>query len=249
LSDWIALLIAAPVIGSFLGVVIRRDADFARIARGRSHCEHCGAELKVRDLVPIVSWLALKARCRTCGAKLSPFYLAVEVAAVVIVAWAMTVQRDWLLVLSAVFGWSLLALSWIDTRTLRLPDSLTLPLLLLGLAAAPFFDSESWIGHFIGAGASYAVFASLALLYRRIRGVEGLGLGDAKLAAALGGFVSWQGMPGTVLIAATLGVLFALSRAIIGTPITRAEPIPFGPFLCLGAWITWLYGPLIPGWN
>jgi leader peptidase (prepilin peptidase)/N-methyltransferase len=246
---WIPLLVAAPFVGSFLGVVILRDADFASIARGRSHCEHCGAELKIRDLVPIVSWLALRARCRTCGARLSFFCPAVEVAAVIIVAWAMTVQRDWLLVLSAFFGWILIVLSWIDMRTLRLPDSLTLPLLLLGLAAAPFLDSENWIGHFIGAGASFVIFAALTFLYRRIRGVEGLGLGDAKLAAALGAFVSWQGMPGTVLMAAVLALLFVLSRALIGNPIARAEPIPLGPFLCSGAWITWLYGPLIPGWN
>jgi len=76
-----------------------------------------------------------------------------------------------------------------------------------------------------------------------------LGLGDAKLAAALGAFVSWQGMPGTVLIAAIVALLTVLSRALAGKPIARAEPIPFGPFLCLGAWITWLYGPLTPGWG
>jgi leader peptidase (prepilin peptidase)/N-methyltransferase len=248
LSGWIPLLIAAPFIGSFLGVVIMRDGDFTRIARGRSRCEHCNAELEVRDLIPIVSWLVLRARCRTCGAKLPLFYPSVELAAVLVVIWAMTVQRDWLLILGAVFGWFLIALSWIDLRTLRLPDSLTLPLLMLGLAAARFFDPEDWIGHLIGAGASFAAFAALAILYRRLREVEGLGFGDAKLAAALGAFVSWQGMPGTVLIAAMLALLAVLIRALIGKPIARAEPIPFGPYLCVGGWITWLYGPLLPGW-
>jgi leader peptidase (prepilin peptidase)/N-methyltransferase len=248
LSAWIPLLIVAPFIGSFLGVVILRSADFARFARGRSHCEHCGVELNVRDLIPVASWLVLRARCRTCGAKLSLFYPAVELAAVLIVVWAMIVQRDWLLVLSAVLGWFLIALSWIDWRTLRLPDSLTLPLLLLGLVAARFFDPEDWIGHFVGSVASFAVFAALTLFYRRIRGVEGLGLGDAKLAAALGAFVSWQGMPGTVLMAALLALAAVFSRSLMGKPIARAEPIPFGPFLCVSAWITWLYGPLMPGW-
>jgi leader peptidase (prepilin peptidase)/N-methyltransferase len=244
---WIPLLIVAPFIGSFLGVVIMRDADFARIANGRSHCERCGVELKLRDLIPIASWLVLLARCRSCGARLSLFYPSIEIAAVLAVAWPMTVQRDWLLVLSAVFAWFLIALSWIDARILRLPDSLTLPLLLLGLATARLFDPGDWVGHFVGSAASFASFATLALLYRRVRGVDGLGLGDAKLAAALGAFVSWQGMPGTVLIAAMLALLFLLARAIIGKPIARAEPLPFGPFLCLAAWVTWLYGPIVLG--
>jgi leader peptidase (prepilin peptidase)/N-methyltransferase len=240
----------APFIGSFLGVVILRDADFARIAGGRSHCEHCNADLKARDLVPLLSWLILGARCRRCGARLSLFYPAVELAALLIVVWAMAMQRDWLLVLTVFFGWFLIALSWIDLRTLRLPDSLTLPLLLLGLATARFVDPEDWLGHVVGAAASFAAFAAITVLYRRVRGVEGLGLGDAKLAAALGSFVSWQGMPGTVLMAAALALLFVVSRALIKRrPIARAEPIPFGPFLCLAAWFTWLYGPLMPGWT
>ncbi len=249
MSTWIPLLVVAPFIGSFLGVVILRDADFTRIAKGRSQCERCGAELKFRDLVPIVSWLALRARCRTCGARLSTFYPAVELASAVVVVWAATVQQGWLLVSSALFGWVLIALSWIDMRTLRLPDSLTLPLLLLGLSFAPVFDPENWIGHFVGAATSFTVFAALTVLYRRIRGVEGLGLGDAKLAAALGAFVSWVGMPGTVFMAAMLALLNVLVRALIGKPVGPAEAIPFGPFLCLGAWITWLYGPLMPGWT
>jgi leader peptidase (prepilin peptidase)/N-methyltransferase len=246
---WFALLLVAPFIGSFLGVVILRDASFGRIAKGRSHCEHCGAELAARDLVPILSWLALRARCRTCGAKLSLLYPTVEFAAICVVAWAISVQHGWLLILSAVFGWSLIALSWIDARTLRLPDSLTLPLLLLGLVTARVFDPGDWLGHFVGAVASFAIFAALTLLYRSLRGVEGLGLGDAKLAAALGGLLSWRGMPGTVLMAAVLALLFVLIRSLVGKPMKRADPLPFGPFLSFGAWISWLYGPLVPGWS
>ena len=247
---WLPLLIAAPFVGSFLGVVILRDANFARIASGRSHCENCGAKLKARDLVPIISWVALRARCRSCAVRLPIFYPAVELAAVLVVVWAMMVQVGWLLAVAAVLGWFLIALAWIDARTLRLPDSLTLPLLAIGLVAARFFDPDDWIGHIVGAAASFAGLGVLALLYRWIRGREGLGLGDAKLAAALGAFVSWQGMPGAVLIAAIVALATVLVRALLlGRPVGRAEPIPFGPFLCIGGWVIWLYGPLMPGWS
>lgn len=97
----------------------------------------------------------------------------------------------------------------------------------------------------------FAVFAFIAKLYRRIRGRDGLGLGDAKLLGALGAWVGWQGLPTVVLYAAGAGLLWALARSLVRPgrfkPLDPKQRLPFGPFLCLAGWLVWLYGPLTPG--
>jgi leader peptidase (prepilin peptidase)/N-methyltransferase len=245
---WLALLVAAPFIGSFLGTVILRSDALGSLVTGRSACESCKHPLGPADLVPIVSFVAAQGRCRYCGARLGLFYPAVELAAVVPVAWSAFYLDGWLLVASAVLGWTLIALAWIDWRTLRLPDVLTLPLLIAGLMAAYAFDRENWLGHLLGCIGAYAAFAAIAFLYERARGREGLGMGDAKLAAAIGAWISWDGAASAVLIAALLALCAILARRIAGHPISGATRIPFGPFLAAGAWIVWLYGPLVPAW-
>ena len=245
----ILLMIAAPFIGSFLGVVIRREADFAAIARGRSHCDSCRAPLGAAELIPLVSYAVLKGRCRHCGVAISSFHPAVELMAVIPVAWAALIQSGPLLALSAVLGWILLALAWIDWRSFRLPDVLTIPLLVLGLVSAWFFDSANWLDHLIGAIAAFAVLAGLALAYRWVRGREGLGLGDAKLGAGLGAFIAWQALPALFLLSAVFGLLYFLARSAFSRLSSDDERIAFGPFLALAGWIAWLYGPLLPGWT
>ncbi len=162
------------------------------------------------------------------------------------VLWAASVVSDWLLLASTVFGWTLLALGMIDWRTQRLPDVLTLSLLLSGLAAAYFFDKTAIVDHLIGAVAGFAVFALVAYLYRAIRGFDGLGLGDAKLLAGLGAWISWQGLPTLVLLAAMMCLTFVIGRALWRWKMSSTERVPFGPFLALAGWIVWLYGPLVP---
>jgi leader peptidase (prepilin peptidase)/N-methyltransferase len=103
------------------------------------------------------------------------------------------------------------------------------------------------VDHLIGAAAGFAVFAGIAAIYRRLRGREGLGLGDAKLLAALGAWVGWQGLPTIVLYAALAGLLWAIAGALRGAPLHARHRIPFGPFLSLAGWLVWLYGPLTLG--
>jgi leader peptidase (prepilin peptidase)/N-methyltransferase len=242
---WLALLLCAPFVGSFLGVVIARASDGRSAFAGRSACEACGQTLHPLDLIPLLSWIGLRARCRHCRARLSAFYPLVELGAVAPVAWAAFYLSGWLLAASAVFGWMLIALAWIDWRTLRLPDTLTLTLLVFGLAAAYFFDRDAWLEHLAAAAAAFALFAAIAALYRRLRGREGLGMGDAKLVAALGAWLSWQGAASAVFIAAMLGLSVLLVLAFAGRATTASTRLPFGPFLAAGAWIVWLYGPLV----
>ena len=135
----------------------------------------------------------------------------------------------------------LLTAAAIDARRLILPDFLTLPLIPLGLAMA-WLEPPDLATRAIGALSGFLTFAGIGWLYRRWRGRDGLGLGDAKLLAAAGAWVGWQGLPSVVLIAAIGGLAWAL--------LTRQradQKMPFGPFLAAGFWLVWWLGPLGPG--
>jgi len=168
----------------------------------------------------------------------------IPLAILVVAGWAAVVTPGWVTVASCILGWTLLALAVIDLKHFILPDLLTLPLLLAGLVAAYFMDVDL-IGHVIGAAAGYGAFATMKFAYRRLRGREGLGLGDAKLLAALGTWVSWQGLPTVVFGAAALGLIAAVVRsAVDGRGTAHDRRLPFGPFLAAAGWLVWLYGPL-----
>ncbi|MBO0736916.1 MAG: prepilin peptidase, partial [Alphaproteobacteria bacterium] len=126
-AGW-SLIVAAPFVGSFLGVVIRRLPDGLPIVRARSRCESCGARLTARDLVPFFSWIAAKRQCRHCGAKLGWFYPGVELAALAVAVTAVAAKGGPDAWLDCLLGWWLLTLGWIDIRRWLLPDVLTLPL-------------------------------------------------------------------------------------------------------------------------
>ncbi len=242
----VAMIAAAPFIGSFLGVLALRLPDGQPVAWSRSACAQCGHVLSAADLVPIASYVALRGRCRYCHAAIGRFVLAIECAALVVAAWAALQTAGWVIAASCLFGWMLLLLAVIDWRVQLLPDVITLPLLLAGLAAAALFDRDRLLDHLIGALAGFAVFALAALLYRLLRGREGLGLGDAKLLAGIGAWVSWTGLPTVVLWGSILGLAFALLRAATGRGLRLSDRLPFGTFLAAGGWLVWLYGPLIP---
>jgi len=238
------LLLAAPCVGSFLGTVIERLPAGEPIALGRSRCQFCRQDLSARDLVPVASWIARRGRCRHCRERIGLFHPTIELSALAVGVTAAAAVPASALPASLALGWTLLALAVIDTRHFLLPDRLTLPLLLAGLSVAAFGDQHRLVDAVLGAAFGYASLACAAGLYRRARGREGLGLGDAKLFAALGAWVGWQGLPGTLLIAC-LAALVAALIAGRGRP-AATMPIPFGPWLALGGWTVWLIGPLVP---
>ncbi len=242
---WSAVL-AAPFIGSFLGVVVQRLADGRPVALSRSHCEECGAALAVRDLVPLFSWLATGGRCRFCRCVLGWFYPGIELAALAIALISVSVdggERAWL---DCLLGWWLLALGWIDLRSWLLPDALTLPLVLAGLAAAIAFDPEGLTDRAVGAIAGYLGLRAVGFLYRALRGREGLGQGDAKLLAAAGAWVGLRALPQVVLLAALAGLFAAGCLRLVGVRLDAQSALPFGPFLALAAWLVWL-APALAG--
>jgi leader peptidase (prepilin peptidase)/N-methyltransferase len=238
-------VLAAPFVGSFLGVLITRLPRRQPVILGRSVCTACGHPLAWRDLVPLASWLLLRGHCRYCNGRIGPFYPAIELAALAPAIWAAAVAADPLLLwVTSGLGWCLLSLAIIDAQHEVLPDALTLPLILAGLAVAALLDPAAWPAHLVGCLAGNFAFVSIGWLYRRIRKREGLGRGDAKLLAAAGAWTSWEGLPSVVLIAAVIGLASALAMRGRNRELALDSRIPFGPGLCLGLWLVWLYGPL-----
>jgi leader peptidase (prepilin peptidase) / N-methyltransferase len=244
LESWLAILLA-PFVGSFLGVVIERLPAGRPLLFARSTCDHCGRTLRIRDLVPFVSYLVRRGRCSCGEARLTVLYPALELAAVGLAFSAAAVLTGWLLWVSLALGWILLALAMIDFRHLVLPDALSLPLIPAGLAVAWALDPALLPGHALGAIIGFAAFVVIAWAYRRLRHREGLGLGDAKLLAAAGAWLGWQALPSVVLIAAATGLALALAGSIEGGKLAWTSRVALGPHLALAFWLAWLVGPVV----
>ena len=240
----LALLLFAPFVGSFLGLVVDRLPRSEAVLAGRSRCDVCARPLGPLELMPVVSWLGRRGRCACGQARLPAFYPLVELAALGVVLWAMTELQGWLLLATVLLGWTLLTLALIDARHLILPDELTLPLIPLGLLTAFALGPDRLALHSVAAVAGYVLLVALAYLYRRLREREGLGRGDAKLFASAGAWVGPFGLASVLLFAALSGLITALARRLAGRPLEAASELPFGPHLALGIWLVWLYGPL-----
>jgi leader peptidase (prepilin peptidase)/N-methyltransferase len=233
----LAVLFALPV-GSFLTVVADRVPAGRSILNPRSACDSCGRELAAVDLVPVLSWLLLRGRCRTCGARIGPQTVIVELACAGL--WAALAAKfgmRWVLVGYCVFVAGLIALTAIDIRTHRLPREITYATAALGV---PFLvvdalvrEEPSRITNLL-LGAVIALVA-MGAIYVASRG--GMGDGDVRLAPLLGGFTGWLGLT-TVPIGLFLGFFFG---AVVGVAMMaggkagRKTALPFGPFLAAGA--------------
>jgi leader peptidase (prepilin peptidase)/N-methyltransferase len=224
--------------------LIRRLPEGQPVAWSRSRCEHCGVTLQVRDLVPFASWLVARGRCRHCGEWLGWYHPAVEAAAILVAAASLALDIGVAAWLDAVLGWWLLALAWIDLRRWILPDVLTLPLILVGLAAAAMWGRDEILDRAAGAAGGYLGLQGVAWLYRRLRGRDGLGGGDAKLLAAGGAWVGISGLPTVLFVGAGTALVAAGILILAGYRVRRDTALPFGPFLALGIWFVWLFGPL-----
>lgn len=243
----LAALIVAPFVGSFAATLGLRLSTGRDALFGRSACDHCGTPLGVRDLVPIASFALLRGRCGYCGGAIDPMHLVAELGAALVPLSAALVAEGaefWLL---CGLGWILIAQTVADLRHLTLPDSLNLAILALGFIALALLAPDSLADALIGVVAGFLSLAAVALLYERLRGRAGLGLGDAKLLGALGAWTGWFGLPSTVLIAAVAAGLAVVVVRLLGARVTATTEIPFGPFLALGAWIVILHGPLAFG--
>lgn len=235
--DWLWPLLAAPVIGSFLAVLIRRLPHGTVLTPARSQCESCKTPLLLRDIIPLLSVLTLRSRCRTCAAPIAPQHWHVELAALAIPATTALAGIEppalWPLCL---LGWTLLALAWIDWDCLLLPDALTLPLVLAGLATTAWLDPDLTTDHALAAALAYAAVQALAKAYRHLRNRDGIGAGDAKLLAAIGAWTGLEPLPWIIMAAAITGLLIAAAMAARGRSINATTPLPFGTCLAAAGW-------------
>lgn len=239
--EWLWPLVAAPFVGSLLGVLIRRLPAGLPVAMARSCCEACGVTLGARDLVPVLSFAVLRGRCRRCGTGIAPFHWHVEIAAVLVPLSALAAGLEGAALWAASgAGWTLLALAWIDAEWMILPDVLTLPLLAAGLAAVWWFDVEALSDHALAAGLGWLALWAVAAGYRRLRGRDGLGEGDAKLLGALGAWVGLAGLADVLLGAALTGLAWAGLLRLRGRAMSATTALPFGPFLALAGWVVLL---------
>ena len=271
LQDPAVALPAAAVIGlcvgSFLNVVIHRLprmmergwADQCAELAGRepipgprydlvvprSACPACGHAIGALENVPVLSWLALRGRCRACGAPISPRYPVVELA-----AGALAVAAVWQFgpgakgLAACALLWALLALAFIDADTQLLPDDITLPLLWAGLAANLFGLFVPLASAVVGAMAGYLALWAVYWLFKLVRGKEGMGYGDFKLLAALGAWLGWPMLPQIVLVSSVLGAAGGILMIVLKGR-DKAVPLPYGPWLAGAGAVALFFGPAI----
>lgn len=225
------------LVGSFLATVLIRWPEGRSALGGRSACDGCGRRLRAADLVPILSWVVLKGRCRTCGSAIAPDHLVLELAAALVGAVALVAHPN---IATAVLGWWLLLIAALDAKHHWLPDPLTLPLVPAGLAVALVGVGPDFRERLIGAAAGYVALAAIAVGYRLLRGREGLGGGDPKLLAGLGAWLGWQQLPFVLLGAGLLGLGAVLLKRMRGEAVSATDRLPLGTLMALAAWPLWL---------
>lgn len=236
----LALGVLGAIVGSFVAALVVRWPDGRSVMRGRSACDACERTLGARDLVPIVSALVLRGRCRTCAAPIDPRHWQIEVAAVAIGVVAGLTTATPVALAGAVFGWLLLALAALDVAALWLPDRLTGTLAVAGAASAAVGVVPDIGDRLIGGAAGFAVLWLVAAAYHRVRGVDGMGGGDPKLFGAIGLWLGWRMLPAVLLIASLVGLAVVLIARARGREVGRDTPLPFGALLAVAAYPAWI---------
>jgi len=214
----------------------------------RSACPHCGAEITAIQNIPVISYLALKGRCHGCSAPISARYPIVELSTAVlsaVVAWkfGFTAFTAGALVLT----WMLVAMTCIDIDHQVLPDSLTIPLMWLGLLFSLTANPDAGLpvstqSSVIGAAAGYLSLWLVYQVFKLATGKEGMGYGDFKLLAALGAWLGWKMLPLVILLSAVTGAVVGILMIVLRGR-DRQIPIPFGPYLAAAGWIALMWGP------
>ncbi len=234
-------IILGALVGSFLNVVIFRLPDETQsVVFPASHCPKCNTKLRWFENIPILSWLALLGKCRTCKAPISLQYPVVElVMALLSGALYRHFGLSFALFYYFLFAAALLAIIFIDLHYQIIPDRLSLPGIVIGFIGSFFNPLVSWqqsgLGLLIGGGVLYGVAISYVLL----TGKDGMGGGDIKLLAMIGAFLGWQSLLYVVFVSSLTGSIIG-GTALLLQKKDRQTRIPFGPFLSLAA-LSWLF--------
>jgi leader peptidase (prepilin peptidase)/N-methyltransferase len=235
------------LIGSFLNVCIYRLPLQASVTWPASHCTSCRRPLSWFENVPVVSWLVLGGRCRTCRASIPAMYPLVELTTALVFAGGAAIYGlSVLLVVRLAFACALIVLFAIDLRHRILPNVITLPGIAVGFVAS-WFLPPGWISSLLGLLAGGGVLLGIAEAYRRVRGQDGLGMGDVKMLAMIGAFLGWPLMVLTLVFASFTGSIVGVGLMASGRGDMQAA-LPFGTFLAVGALVAAVAGDPILAW-
>lgn len=229
---------AGLIAGSFLAnLVVRwpRGQDLG----GRSACDACGATLGVRDLVPLLSFALAKGRCRICDEAIDSLHPIVETLCAAVGAVALALSPDAAGLTAMLVGWLLVTLAALDVRAFWLPDVLTAALAMVAALSSWVVDPPGTIDRFIGGCAAFGSLWLIAVLYRRVRGRDGLGGGDPKLFGAIGLWLGWQPLPFVMLGASGIGIAAALVMMARGGTVTGTTRLPLGAGLAVAGFAIW----------
>ncbi|MCX9156837.1 A24 family peptidase [Niveibacterium sp. 24ML] len=268
-SSPLAFILIASVlglcIGSFLNVLIHRlpkmmERDWHEqaaelrgepasagepitISRPRSRCPHCGTAIASWQNIPLLSYALLGGKCGHCKAPIGLRYPIVELLGGLTAGFAAWhFGYGWQAAGAMVFAWSMITLTLIDLDTQLLPDSITLPLLWLGLLLNLGSTYVSLDTAVIGAMVGYLALWSVYWLFKLVTGKEGMGYGDFKLLAAIGAFVGWQQLPLVILASSVIGAAVGIAMIVFARH-GRSTPIPFGPYLAGAGLVALYWGP------
>ncbi len=259
------IFITGLMVGSFLNVVIYRlpvmmEKSWTRecqeflqmeqepeqspfnLAVPQSRCPHCNHPIKPWQNIPVISYIFLQGKCANCNAPISLRYPLIEAftgLCSAVVAWHFGFSLEMLFAL--LLTWSLIALSFIDIDHQLLPDSITLPLIWLGLFLSLFNIFTDAHASIIGAIAGYLSLWSIYHLFKLATGKEGMGYGDFKLLALFGAWLGWQYLPLIILLSSLVGAVIGISLIILGKQ-DKNKPIPFGPYLAAAGWLALIWG-------
>lgn len=233
--------ILGAIVGSFLGAALERMPQGRSIVTGRSACDGCGKALTVAELVPVLSWLMQRGKCRACGANIGAWQLGCELGGAVVGIGAVLLAREGLALAAMLMGWQLLLLALLDMRHLWLPRLLTG---WLGATGAVVVLARAWAAQdiapvLIGAGGAALGYLSLWLIarfYLKARGREGMGGGDPPLLGAIGLWIGPLGVIETMLGASILGILVALAMIVGKRKVAADTALPLGTCLAATAW-------------
>lgn len=232
----------------FLKIETRTQKEKFNLVTPRSRCPQCHIQLKAWQNIPLISYIFLRGRCANCQKPISLIYPTVEALTAILtllVFWKFGLSYK--TIPAIIFTWGLIVLSFIDIKEQILPDTITLPLLWLGLILNGFHIFASAQSAILGAAIAYSLLWIIAKSFKILRHKDGMGHGDFKLFACL---CAWLGV-GALLNILMVSVITSLLISIILLALrkmTKEQPIPFGPFLALGGWATFMFGPFVINW-
>jgi leader peptidase (prepilin peptidase) / N-methyltransferase len=240
-----AVFAFGAIIGSFLNVCIVRLPEERSIVRPPSHCPICRRDIAWYDNVPVLSYLLLRGRCRTCSTRISPLYPVVELltGALAVALWLRLGPTPAFAGYFA-FAAALVTITFIDLDHRIIPDVISLPGIVVGLVVSLVSPLVTPLDAVLGALAGGGVLLAIAFGYQAIRGQEGMGGGDIKLLAMIGAFLGWRSVFVTLMVASLIGSLIGVGIMLYQRADTKLA-IPFGPFLAGGALVSLFFGDRI----